>query len=59
MKDYKGKDADWEKLIAEDMSTADSADVQGTPTFFVNGKKTNARDLASFKAQIDSILKGQ
>ena len=57
MKDYKEKDSDWEKLIAEDMSVANSSDVRGTPTFFINGKKTNARDLAGFKQEIDSVLK--
>ena len=57
MKDYKEKDAEWEKLIAEDMSVANSSDVRGTPTFFINGKKTNARDLTGFKQEIDNILK--
>ncbi|HOX54667.1 MAG: thioredoxin domain-containing protein [Candidatus Omnitrophica bacterium] len=58
MQDYKEKDAEWEKLIKDDMALADSVDVRGTPTFFVNGLKTMARDLASFKGQIDLILKG-
>ena len=58
MKDYKEKDADWEKLIAEDMAVANASAVRGTPTFFINGRKTNARDLPSFKAEIDRILQG-
>lgn len=56
-RDYKEKDAEWEKNIKDDMAVADSVDVRGTPTFFINGKKTMARDLAGFKAQIEEILK--
>ena len=56
MKDYKEKDAEWEKLIAEDMSLAENVDVRGTPTFYINGRKTNARDLNGYKAEIDKIL---
>lgn len=56
MKDYKDKDAEWEKRIKDDMVLASSVDVRGTPTFFVNGMKTMARDLEGFKAQIDEIL---
>lgn len=59
MKDYKQKDAEWEKLIKEDMAIADSVDVRGTPTFFVNGKKTMARDLESFKSEINLILENK
>jgi len=58
MSDYKEKDAEWEKLIAEDMDAVRAAEVRGTPTFFLNGKKTRARDLDSFKAEIDKILGG-
>ena len=58
MKDYKEKDAEWEKIIQEDLSTGANAAVGGTPTFYINGKKTMARDLASFKQEVDKILKG-
>jgi protein-disulfide isomerase len=58
MNDYKNQDARWEKQIQDDMQLAATADVRGTPTFYLNGRKTNARDLASFKAQIDPILAG-
>jgi protein-disulfide isomerase len=57
MADYKNKDAQWEKQIQDDMQLAQSVDVRGTPTFYLNGKKTNARDLSSFKAEIDPLLK--
>ena len=59
MADYKNKDAQWEKQIQDDMQSGSSADVRGTPTFYLNGRKTNARDLNSFKSQIDAILAGQ
>jgi len=35
------------------------SDVQGTPTFFLNGKKSKARDLNSWKVEIDRILSGR
>ncbi len=57
MADYKNQDARWEKQIQEDMQLAENSDVRGTPTFYLNGKKTNARDLSSFKSQIDPLLK--
>ena len=59
MADYKNKDAQWEKQVQDDMQLATSADVRGTPTFYLNGRKTNARDLNSFKAEIDPILAGK
>jgi protein-disulfide isomerase len=57
MADYKNKDAQWEKQIQDDMQLAGNVDVRGTPTFYLNGRKTNARDISSFKAQIDSLGK--
>lgn len=56
MKDYMDRDAEWDKLINEDISLAGKTDVRGTPTFFINGRKTKARNLASFKTEIDKIL---
>jgi len=56
MADYKNKDAQWEKQIQDDMQLGSSVDVRGTPTFYLNGRKTNSRDISSFKAQIDPIL---
>ena len=59
MADYKNKDAQWEKQIQDDMQLGAAVDVRGTPTFYLNGRKTNARDINSFKAQIDAILSGK
>lgn len=56
-KDFKEKDAQWEQTINQDMAQATKIEVRGTPTFFLNGRKTMARDLASFKLEIDDILK--
>jgi protein-disulfide isomerase len=59
MADYKGKDAQWEKQIQDDMQLGSNVDVRGTPTFYLNGRKTNSRDINSFKGQIDPILAGK
>ncbi len=56
MKDYKEKDAQWEELINKDMGLAGQVDVRGTPTFYINGRKTVARDLNAFKTEIEKIL---
>jgi protein-disulfide isomerase len=56
MSDVKSKDLEYEKRINDDLALGDQVEVQGTPTFFINGKKTNARDVAAYKAEIDKIL---
>jgi protein-disulfide isomerase len=56
MKDYREKDAIWEELINKDLSLASQVDVYGTPTYYINGRKTIARNFADFKAEIDQIL---
>ncbi|MCK5580068.1 MAG: thioredoxin domain-containing protein [Candidatus Omnitrophica bacterium] len=55
-KDYTSKDAEWEKFIEADMMLAGKVAVRGTPTFFLNGKKTRSRDFASFRKEVDDIL---
>ena len=55
--DLKANDKEWEKLIQEDFELGTSVEVSGTPMYYINGRKTKARDLAAFKAEIDSILK--
>ncbi|MFH1359688.1 MAG: thioredoxin domain-containing protein [Candidatus Omnitrophota bacterium] len=58
-KDYEERDAEWEKIIQDNMTQAQKMNVRGTPTFFLNGRNTRARDFNSFKAEIDQILKGE
>jgi len=58
MDDYKNKDAQWEKIIADDTSLGSQVGVRGTPTYFINGKLTMARDLNSYKTEINKILTG-
>ncbi len=57
--DYKNKDAEWEKTIQADLELGSKVGVQGTPTYYINGRKTMARDLDSYKREIDQILKGE
>jgi len=57
--DYKNKDGQWESYIQKDITLASQVNVRGTPTFYINGKKTNARDVNSFKREIDQILNNQ
>jgi protein-disulfide isomerase len=55
--DYKNKDAEWEKRINDDFALGQSVDVRGTPTFYINGRKTIARDVNTFKNEINALLK--
>ncbi|OGX34432.1 MAG: hypothetical protein A3C36_03310 [Omnitrophica WOR_2 bacterium RIFCSPHIGHO2_02_FULL_52_10] len=57
LKDFKGKDAQWEDYIEKDIALGAQVNVRGTPTFYINGRKTNARDFESLKSEIDAILK--
>ena len=50
-------DAQYDEWIQKDMALASKVGVRGTPTFYLDGKKTRARDLASYKREIDAILK--
>ncbi len=55
-KDLKNNDAAYEAIINKDAEVVSSSDVRGTPTFFINGKKTMARDVEGIKAAIDKAL---
>lgn len=55
-KDYQGKDAQWEKYIQDDIDLGNQIQVHGTPTFYINGRKTNARDVAGWKTAIEQAL---
>ncbi len=47
----------YEKQIQQDTMLARSADVTGTPTLFINGKRVQQRSFNDFKLTIDAILK--
>jgi protein-disulfide isomerase len=46
-----------QKQIEEEMAAARAADVTGTPTFFVNGKRVTNRSVDGFKDMINGVLK--
>ncbi|HBR14210.1 MAG TPA: hypothetical protein DD723_01515 [Candidatus Omnitrophica bacterium] len=56
MKDYKDNDARWQDIIQKDLTLGQNVNVQGTPTFYINGHKSSARDLDSWKKEIDNVL---
>lgn len=55
-KDFRGKDAQWEKYIQDDLDLGNQVQVRGTPTFYINGRKTNARDMEGWKREIEKAL---
>ena len=55
MKDLKDKDAEFEKRIQADLALAEKLGVGGTPTFYLNGSQTMARDAAAWKNEIPDI----
>ena len=55
-KDYKDKDTQWQEHIQKDISLGNRVEVRGTPTIYINGRKTKARSLDSFKSEIELIL---
>ena len=59
LKDLKNKDAEFEAIIQKDIELGGSVNVRGTPTFFINGKKTRARTLDAVKKEIDTILNAE
>lgn len=48
-----------QEQIAKDMQAARAADVTGTPTFFVNGKRVMNRSVEGFKQMIAEALKAK
>ena len=56
-KDYNSPDVD--QQIQKEMAEGRQADVSGTPTFFVNGKRVMNRSFEGFKDVVEASLKGQ
>ena len=55
--DLQNNDAKYEKIINDDITLGGNVNVRGTPSFYINGKVTNSRDTASWKTEIDGLLK--
>ncbi|MBP9853309.1 MAG: thioredoxin domain-containing protein [Candidatus Omnitrophica bacterium] len=55
--DLKNNDAKYEDMIQKDIQLGGQVGVRGTPSFYMNGKVTNARDFNALKTEIDVILK--
>jgi len=55
-KDYNSSEV--EQRVQKDMAEGRSADVNGTPTFFVNGKRVMNRSVEGFKDMIEAAKKG-
>ncbi len=51
------KDPSIESLVDRDLNNGRQANVQGTPTIFVNGRQLNQRSVAGFQQAIDDELK--
>ena len=56
MADSKANEARYAQQIKDDQELAAKVEVRGTPTFYINGKKTMARDFNGYKSEIDKIL---
>jgi predicted DsbA family dithiol-disulfide isomerase len=56
MKDYKDRDAEWEKAIEADMKIVQDIGVRGTPTYYLNGRQTMARVPEQWKQEIDAAF---
>ena len=50
---------DVQAIIDKDSAEGRSADVQGTPTFFIAGKRVQNRSAEGFSQMIDEALKGK
>ena len=52
-------DPEIEKAVRNDLTLGRNVDVQGTPTFFINGKRVpgSSRSLEGMKAMVDEALK--
>lgn len=56
-KDFKS--AEVEKLVQEDLAEAKKAQVTGTPTLFLNGKRVQNRSEEAMKKEIKTLLEGK
>lgn len=57
LEDLDRHDQRYEEIIQKDLATGSSVNVRGTPTFFINGKKTRARTPEEIRQEISGLLK--
>ncbi|NTV30037.1 MAG: thioredoxin domain-containing protein [Candidatus Omnitrophica bacterium] len=57
IKDLKDRDAEFEKKLEADLELGSKANVPGTPTYFLNGKKNNSRTPEAWKQAVEAALK--
>jgi len=48
-----------QQQVEKEMAEGRAADVSGTPTFFVNGKRVMNRSFEGFKDMVDAALKSR
>jgi protein-disulfide isomerase len=58
-RDLQSNDERYNQFIDNDIKLGSMIDVRGTPTIYLNGRKTRARDMARFKLEIDAILQAE
>ena len=56
-KDIKEKDGLWQGHIQKDIALGNKIDVRGTPTIYINGRKSQSRNIESFKEEIEAVLR--
>lgn len=55
--DLEKNDAKYSEIIKKDMALGGQVNVRGTPTYFINGQKTQSRTVGQYQQQIDALLK--
>ena len=56
-KDIQEKDVLWQEYIQKDIVLGNKVEVRGTPTIYINGRKSGARNIEGFKQEIEAVLK--
>ena len=58
-KDLASKKAEFEKTVNSDYAEGQRVGVRGTPTVYINGRKSRSRSVSGMSQQIDAILAGE
>ncbi len=59
VRDYTQKDVEWEKRISIDKQMGEESDVNGTPSFYLNGHRVHPTDVTSWNKLINDCLVGK